>query len=444
MMVASANQTTARRHAGSWYGSLPALLWIALWFSINTGPHMLRRPPANWLQAAHAARAALPLVVLILAGLAAQTRRRAPWIAPSLRLWTVYGLLGLAAGLMWPSSLRRPDLFSPVYWALAYLAVPAAARLFLNDPDGLTQVSRLNRLSWIISTLFFVTLVLMARGALIEGRGLEASGYGVTSRVTSVAGMPMSRASGVARFAAVPGILAFVMVCKRRGAGRWLWTIPLAASLAIVYVMQSRGATVSMLAAMLFALFAGGPQRRHLGVFLVLGLALALGFNLIPQEIMDHLLRRETVARAGLLTGRHRAWQAAIGPILQSPIWGWGFQADRLLIAEHVHNTHLYALLTAGLVGGGAFMLGYWKAWTALFDVLSSGIARRLGQEMVLLQAGGVLTFFTVRSMTEVCGSMFGVDFMLLLPAVAYLETLQRETRCAVGSHAVHPKGTSR
>lgn len=55
--------------------------------------------------------------------------------------------------------------------------------------------------------------------------------------------------------------------------------------------------------------------------------------------------------------------------------------------------------------------------------------ADRLGQRIVLIQAGGILAFFTVRSIPEVCGAMFGVDLMVMLPAMAYLGLLDLEER---------------
>jgi len=62
--------------------------------------------------------------------------------------------------------------------------------------------------------------------------------------------------------------------------------------------------------------------------------------------------------------------------------------------------------------------------------------ADQLGQRVFLIQAGGVLAFFTVRSIPEVCGAMFGVDLMVMLPVLAYLGLLgQQEKKLATDSH---------
>ena len=37
---------------------------------------------------------------------------------------------------------------------------------------------------------------------------------------------------------------------------------------------------------------------------------------------------------------------------------------------------------------------------------------------------GAILVFFTVRSIPEVSGAMFGIDLLILVPALAYLGVL--------------------
>ena len=55
------------------------------------------------------------------------------------------------------------------------------------------------------------------------------------------------------------------------------------------------------------------------------------------------------------------------------------------------------------------------------------GFAERFDQKMFLMQTGGILAFFTVRSIPEVCGAMFGVDLVVMVPAVAYLVVLDQQ-----------------
>ena len=412
-----------------YYLSFPVLLWVLLWLSINTGPWVFRETPQSRLEWLHAIRAAFPILVLVMAGyhlLAARALHPPVKLPRVISLCAFYGVVGLAACLMWPASDQWPALLGPLYWAAAYLSVIVVLRAALQGPDGLRQITHLNRLAWLMAGAFFLGIVLVARGALIEGRGLEASGYEVTGRLPSVAGMPMARASGISRFAAVPGIVCFVLMLRRRGAERVLWGAGAAASAVFIYWMQSRGTMLGFSAALVFALLTAGHRTRHLGVLLLIMLAVLVVLNGIPDEVIAHVTRRESVRRLGLLTGRTRAWNKAIEVILQSPFWGWGFQADRLLIQEHVHNTILYVLMTAGLVGGGAFIVAVVLAWRICLRALNSGLVVGAGQETMLIQAGSLLAFFTVRGMSEVCGALFGVDYMVMAAALAYLGALER------------------
>jgi O-antigen ligase len=114
---------------------------------------------------------------------------------------------------------------------------------------------------------------------------------------------------------------------------------------------------------------------------------------------------------------------------MESPLVGWGFQADRFLLGQHAHNAYLYALMTSGFVGGTAFVGGLIWAWIIFLQVLRRGTADRLGQKVFLIQVGGLLAFFTVRSIPEVSGAMFGIDLMIMIPVLAYLGILNRQQK---------------
>jgi O-antigen ligase len=129
------------------------------------------------------------------------------------------------------------------------------------------------------------------------------------------------------------------------------------------------------------------------------------------------------------MTGRTRAWENGWYEAMKSPIIGWGPQADRMLIGEHVHNTYLYTVMTSGFIGGIAFAGGLLYAWYLFIKMLSRGVADRFGQKTFFIQAGGILAFFTVRSIPEVSGAMFGIDTMLVIPVLAYLTVLNKTER---------------
>lgn len=95
----------------------------------------------------------------------------------------------------------------------------------------------------------------------------------------------------------------------------------------------------------------------------------------------------------------------------------------------------MYALMSSGFVGAAAFVGGLIWAWIIFLRAIVSGVADRVGQRMFLIQAGGVLAFFTVRSIPEVCGAMFGVDFMVMLPVLVYLTVLDQQRQNDLGQN---------
>ncbi len=417
-MVFDGSKGTFRAFLAPW-----GVLWIAIWFSINTGPWALKHTPYGVLGWLHAIRATFPL--LIATGCAALALSKGSNVARTypgpLKLWLAYGVIGLLA-----SAIMSPRPVDAVYWAVTYLAGFGVIALISTSRDPLKDCLTLNKLTWIITTAFLLTMVVLARDTLVRGSGWEMSGYGVVNRTPQVAGMAMSRSSGLARFAAVPGIVAFVMLWGAKGVRKVLWAVPFAGSLFLIYIMQSRGAIFAFAGSLAFVVWFLSPRTRAVGIVAIAVLAIAFVINAIPEELISHLTRGQNVQEMETMTGRTRAWANAWEQIVQSPLWGWGFQADRMLIGEHVHNTYMYALMTGGFAGAGLFVAGLVWAWVLMFRALRSRIAEAFGQKRILIQAGGILAFFTIRSIPEVCGAMFSVDLMVMLPILAYVSLLCR------------------
>jgi len=417
-MVFEGSKSTFRAFLAPW-----SVVWIALWFSINTGPWALMYAPQGTLGWLHAIRATFPL--FIAAGCAAFAISRGSAVARMypgpLKLWFVYGIIGLLASAVWSP---RPE--DAAYWAIAYLAGFGVIALISVSPDPLEECLALNKLTWIVTTAFLLTLVVLARDTLVEGSGLEMSGYNIVRRTPEVVGMAMSRSSGMARFAAVPGIVAFTLLWEAKGLRKLLWAVPFAGSAFLIYIMQSRGAIFGFAGSLVFVAWFLSRRTRVVGIIAIAVLVTALALNAIPEEVISHLTRGQSAEEMQSMTGRTRAWANAWVEIMKSPIWGWGHWADRMLIGEHVHNTYLYALMTGGFVGAGLFVAGLVWTWWLMFRAMKSRVAEALGQKRFLIQAGGILAFFTIRSIPEVCGSNFAVDLLVMLPILAYVSILCR------------------
>ncbi len=427
---------------GTWFTylvSVPGLTWIILWLGINTGPWALRHQPGDLIEWLHYFRTLFPVFFFIVGfgiGINRDTGERV--ITGPMTLWVAYAIIGLISG--W---VVAPGDLDTIYWIIVYLAAFVSLNLFLQGAETLHKAIHLNYLNWIITAVFLAVMVFVARDVLLVDTRWGPSGYGISARMDSFAGMGMSRSSGMARFAAVPAVAAFVFLWKASGPKRLLWAIPLTLSGTLVYLMQSRGAILGLGFALGFVVVFLGTRTRIMGVVFLLVFGAMLYTEMISEQRInlekDRFYRgAESEEQLFQMTGRIRAWRNAWDNIKQSPILGYGPQSDRRLLNTHVHNTYLYALLQSGFLGAAAFVGGLVWAWVLFFRAILRRTADLLGQRFFLIQVGGILAFFTVRSIPEVCGAMFGVDLMVMLPILAYLGVLDRHG-ALLAKHTTRP-----
>ena len=425
-----------RRHWISTSLSLGGFLWLGLWLGINTGPWVLERIPRSLLDEIHYARTLLPLVglgvaLLVLLGRAAVSGVGVYHVPHVLWPWAGYGVIALLAC----STSPRPGY--ALYWALCYLAAFVVLWLFVQAPSARERLDRcrhLNYTTWAIALVLLGALLYIARDSLfVEDYGGGLSGYGVVNRVGPTAGVGMVRASGFARFAAIPAIFAFVLAWRGKGASRLLWGAVALSAMSVVYLMQSRGAILGLVAALAFAMLFIGRRTRVVGVLALLYVGFALvtdaQFTTQSEQVMRHVSRHRPLQEYSFTSGRTRDWGVAFKRITDSPLWGWGPQADRYLLRFHVHNTYLYAWLSAGLFGLAFFVGGMIWSWRLLVRTIRERTAERFGQQTTLVQVGCLLAFFTVRGIPEASGPMFGIDLLLMLPAIAWLGALSEADR---------------
>jgi len=174
------------------------------------------------------------------------------------------------------------------------------------------------------------------------------------------------------------------------------------------------------------ALLGARGLNRRLVVSAVLAVALLIAVRSLPHRILLYLKRGETVEQTLHMSDRTVIWAKGLDLASESAVLGFGFHADRIYLGgKHVHNSYIQALLQAGLVGTALFVSAWLLAW--LEFVRARLRWRRLSSDdqRCLVEAGGVLVFLTARSIPECTGSFFSVDLVILLPILAYIQSLQ-------------------
>jgi O-antigen ligase len=415
--------------------SFGGLCWLLLWGSIDTGPWNLQLDliEGSWAGFFNGVRAAFPLAVLAVWFFHIFVRRQRTirsFIWPE-ALWLYYGIVSLIAGFY------ADPWFDYSYWGFAYLSAFAATEMYMQERPTPERAGFLNRLNWVLGSAVLLIVVWVARGQLLAQTSMGVSGYGAYDRMPTVGGMAMVRASGISRLAAIPAIVAFVLIWKTHGFGRILWMAVFAPTAYLVWVMQSRGSLVSFGFALSFVMIFMEGTPRRVGVILALIFTTVLVAGFVPEETVHHLYLYATRGTQGRqlasMSGRTRIFGEAWQLIKEAPLIGYGPQADRrvLTIVDNAQNAVLYALLCGGFLGGAGYIGGLALSWVLLARALRRRRLLPPDERTMLLQVAGVLAFLTMRSYPENCAALFSVDLLLQLPAMVYLGELDRRMRAA-------------
>jgi O-antigen ligase len=407
----------AQTHAPDWRLHAPSgalFLWACLWLNLNTAVWNIQAPHSldEWQLLS---RAVLPFVVLPVAGFLVLSRRKLdlPGLSPS-QLLLIYGLLAAIASAVSPQPIWS------LYWSLTFLATIAAARTFATGRSPVPSSRQMLQVTWVVMAVVAAIIAYMARGLIY---GSAPSAYGIQADLNELA-----RSSGVARWAAVPGLVFILKACHTRGPALITFFLGVAgAAFFIVYRMQSRGAVFGSAAALLFALFTSSRLRRYalpFTVFAVLVTIILETPNVLSNRVSEYLERGQTEQEFINMSGRTHTYEQGLAVFWDAPILGRGQIADRLIIGGHVHNSYLQALMNAGILGGIPYVASWIAGWVLFFRLQKRRRLLRPEDRTALLEAGTVMMFFTVRSVPETTTASFAVDLLVMAAVYVYLEAL--------------------
>jgi hypothetical protein len=341
----------------------------------------------------------------------------------------VYGCFAAFAAIF------SPEPMWSLYWSVAFLATIFAAWTFIDRAEPMNSARVLLVVTWVATFVVAAIVGYQARNSVF---GEGGTGYGVIGELHD-----LSRSSGVARWAAVPGLVCLLRAYHTRKVSVIAFYLGAAAiSFFIVYRMQSRGAIFGVVAALLFALLVSSKMRRYALPFAAVAIVFILILDspaTVSNRVASYLERGQTPEAFLSMTGRTRAYKHGLAAFQEAPIFGRGQWADRLVIGEHVHNSFLQALLNAGILGGIPY-LGSWVFGWVLFYKLQKRSASLLSEDRIhVLECGTVMMFFSVRAIPETTTASFAVDLLVMVAVYVYLESLMVHMRSKKLLAAVQP-----
>lgn len=428
---------------------LPLGLWGLLWLGVSPGSSGEILHPGRLAGLVDGLRAVLPFVAASLAAtlLIYKLLRHQPrgfrFLSP-LGLATVYGLVGVVA--IWKS----PDSTVALRWVALYLSVPLVLWAVVWGAEPLEQVRRIIRITWLAMTLGTIALFTIALiyldlwNVLADPAQLLKCNDGGWYDLTS----GRLRDTGVGRYAAIAAIVAISGLWQR--SWRSAWTAVLVISMLLLMFSGARGAFGGFVvgAAMIVLLY-GGRRAIMAGVLALVVLVPAFWATGAGDNFLDYCVFRtvESATPTGQprveippdqgsrriraeffeFTGRSAVWAEALRLVRDSPVLGYGFHADRLLLGTHAHNAVVHSLLQTAVAGTIPFLGALLFGWLSLIRV-----ARRLNSlptshKHLVIQSGGILAFLSMRTFPESTGAFFGVDWLILAPLLLYLHLVSSE-----------------
>ena len=320
-------------------------------------------------------------------------------------LFFLYAMTGIAASL-----LISPNRSVSMFWALNYLSCITVVWVGLTGHDPLRNLSVIIHINY----AFAAVIILFILPQALE-TGITSPPQGQYYELPLNLGRLL--VNGAARIALAVIILSFVRLITTTRIRRFSWILLLFPCLFIITQSQSRTALLGLaICSFLYVVLKGIDLRYLLFVGPVsLFIFWQSAYKWRAEESLEKLV---------YLTGREATWQRGIDLFKKSPIFGNGFHADRLMLEfEHMHNSYFHALVQSGALGAICFIAAIVSIWVLIFKYgLFKKVRSLKGTEQsLMMESILIFAFMTERSFFESTGAFYGVDLMLLVPAMAYI-----------------------
>lgn len=432
------------------------VLWSLIWAGLYTGSYRIfaRDWPTSLLELFNYFRAFLPLIaavfalLLIVRGVRIDCRSA---LGSPVELLILYGLSGLI------SFVFSPDPPTAFYWAAVFVAVPLVIWACLCD---LRLLITMNWAVAIFMTFFFLLGPLRPQWSAMIESGRPAM-FSFIANVGMLGVGPVT-ANGVGRFAAVAGIAALVRITSNELRWRVGWMFVFVVSVVTLALTISRTSLIGFGLALIVVLWVSRMGWKSIPI--ASGYAVLIWILLFHwTSISDSVLLSQPTSPAlpsqptspvsvtpALVSPRTRGsvivqdiggriaiWSKGLEVTSHSPLLGFGFQADRFLVTPpvgiyvgaHMSNSYFQALIQTGIIGTIFFLGAFIVAWKHAFRFLvNRSVAINGTDRLFLIEALALLVFFTFRSFFESTAAFYGVDLIMLAPAIAYL-TVHANTR---------------
>lgn len=382
------------------------VIWLLVWGALFTGIYNIVERP-DWFTSPlwifQGIRALFPILALYISLLWIFVGKlKFPSLKTPLGLFFYYSLVGLA------TSLFSPDVLTSLYWGLLFFSTVMASWIFYSREDSLKSLQMVSYVNYIVTIGIFLIIALKVVPMGFGARGQQY--YELPF------GLGEMNANGMGRFALVVIIISGIWFFFKKEKIRYAWLGLCVLGVFMLMFTQSRTALLGLgVASMLFVFIMG---FRWYYVFMGPVVALILwqaGYKARAGGEINILVN---------LSGRESTWGEAFSLIKQSPLLGWGFHSDRIMLdSAHIHNSYLHATVQSGILGLFFFVAAVASIWILFFKTnIFKKIRYYEGKDKPLVMGSVLLIgFFSARSIFESTAAFYGVDLLIFLPAIVYI-----------------------
>jgi len=136
------------------------------------------------------------------------------------------------------------------------------------------------------------------------------------------------------------------------------------------------------------------------------------------DEIKDQvkiLLLRNTYEKENFSSHRFDNWKTIVKSSKENFFNGYGFQSDKKIINQSVHNVYLYALICGGIIGMFLiFLISCRAAWTSLI-ILFHYIYLRKNYDTIDLISVFLTIVFLQRGLLETSYGVYSIDYLFFI-----------------------------
>ncbi len=392
---------------------LSVALWAMCWGGMFTGLYNIENlSSSNPFTFFQGIRMFFPILAMYTALIwILKERRRFPFARDPLGFFFLYALVGLASSIFLApgaGSLAYSP-FQGLYWVSVYFSPLFVIWAIVGESRVKERLQAVIYLNY--GVFFFLTLALFPAAVRIF-RGQAA----LTAFYNLPFGFGQVTKNGTARYAMVVIIVAAMRFLSEKRRRRYVWLGALVPALFLLMQTQSRTGLLGLLVVCALYVFLQGLDWRYLLALPAVGFIVYVsGFQMRSEGRLDMLFD---------LSGRGGTWARALAEVGKSPFLGWGFDADRMLLGgEQMHNSYLHALIQTGILGALCFFAAFAGLWLV---ILRSGLLQtvrrhRGADRIVLMESILIMGFLTSRGFFESTAAFFGLDQLLVVPAMAYI-----------------------